>query len=138
MLKYSIHLVHTPLDPFLAIFNMHEDDNHYNCHGFLEENGSFNEHVLQEISGACVHTKPRGIEATCIVSGDRERPRVSSRSQCKQHKTWRWPENEAMNSNFVCTRFRIQSTTELNQKLTKSMPRRRSTRGIYTREKYPM
>ena len=26
--------------------------------------------------------------------------------------------------------------TELSQKLTKSMPRRRSIRGVYTREKY--
>ena len=34
-------------------------------------NGSFDEHVLQEISGSCVETKPRGIEATCIVSGNR-------------------------------------------------------------------
>ena len=34
------------------------------------------------------------------------------------------------------TCFRIQLTTELNQKLTKSMPRRHSIRGVYTREKY--
>ena len=39
-------------------------------------NGSFDERVLQEISGACVETKPRGIEATCIISGNRGRPRV--------------------------------------------------------------
>ena len=50
------------------------------------KNGSFDERVLQEISGTCVHTKSRGIEATCIVGGDRGRPCVSSHSQCKQHE----------------------------------------------------
>ena len=64
------------------------------------KNGSFDERVLQEISGACVHTKPRDIEATCIISGDRGRPRVSSHSQCKQHKTWQSSENEVMYSNL--------------------------------------
>ena len=51
---------------------------------------------------------------------DRGRPHVSSRSQCERHKTW------------------IQSMTELNQKLTESIPRRRLIRGVYTRENYPM
>ena len=45
------------------------------------KNDSFVEHVLQEISGACVDTEPRGIEATCIVSGDRERPHASLKNQ---------------------------------------------------------
>ena len=35
------------------------------------KNDSFAECVLGEISGACVDTKPCGIEATCIVSSDR-------------------------------------------------------------------
>ena len=35
-------------------------------------NGSFAECVLREISGACVDTKPRGTEATCIVRGNGE------------------------------------------------------------------
>ena len=34
-------------------------------------NGSFDERVQQEISGACVETKLRGIDATCIVSGNK-------------------------------------------------------------------
>ena len=42
------------------------------------KNGSFNERVLQKISGTCVHTNTRGIEATCIVSGDRKRPHVNA------------------------------------------------------------
>ena len=36
------------------------------------KNGSFAEHVTREISGICVDTKPRGIKATRIVSGDRD------------------------------------------------------------------
>ena len=35
-------------------------------------NGSFDEGVLQEISGARVETMPRGIKATYIVSGKRD------------------------------------------------------------------
>ena len=45
--------------------------------GFLK-NGSFVERVLWEISSTCVDTKPRGIEATCIVSGDRRRSCIIS------------------------------------------------------------
>ena len=50
-------------------------------------NGSFNERVLQEISGACVETKPRGIEVTCIVSGNRGRPRVKFALPVRAAKT---------------------------------------------------
>ena len=35
------------------------------------KSSSFAECVLQEISGACVDTKLRGIEVTCIVGGGR-------------------------------------------------------------------
>ena len=49
---------------------------------------SSDEHVLQKISGACVHTKPSGIEAICIISGDRGRPaRLSLHSQCERQET---------------------------------------------------
>ena len=48
------------------------------------KSGSFPERLLQEISGAYVHTKPRSIEATCIVSGERGRPHISLNPQCKQ------------------------------------------------------
>ena len=65
-------------------------------------NGSFDECVLQEVSGACVHTKPRGIEATCIISGNRGRPHVSSRFQCEQQKPWRWPVNKSIVFLCVC------------------------------------
>ena len=59
-------------------------------------NGIIDERVLQEISRACVKTKPRGIEATCIISGNRGQPRISSRFRCKQQKPWRWPANKAI------------------------------------------
>ena len=45
--------------------------------------GNFDVHVLQDFSRACVHTKSRGIEATCIVSGNRGWSRVSLCSQCE-------------------------------------------------------
>ena len=38
------------------------------------KNTSFTEHVLWEMSDACVDSKLRGIEATSIISGNRERP----------------------------------------------------------------
>ena len=47
-------------------------------------------------------TKTRGIEATCIVSGDRGRRCVSLHFQCGQLKY-------AGYSDFVCTRFLVQS-----------------------------
>ena len=34
--------------------------------------------VLRKISGACIDTKSRGIEATSMVSGDRGQPCISS------------------------------------------------------------
>ena len=61
----------------------------------LWKNSSFNECVLWENSGACVHTKSRGIKATCIISGDRGQPCVSLCSQCDQQKPWWRPANEA-------------------------------------------
>ena len=39
-------------------------------------------------------------------------------------------------SDFVCLCIRTQLTKEINQKLAKSMPRRRLLRGIYTRKTY--
>ena len=39
-------------------------------------------------------------------------------------------------SDCVCTCRRTQSTKELNQKLAKSMPRRRSLLSVYTRKIY--
>ena len=58
-----------PLPPFVAIFNTCEVNNHDDCRSL--ENGSFAERVLREISGTCVDTKLTGIEATCIIIGDR-------------------------------------------------------------------
>ena len=67
----------------------------------FRKNGSFDECVLQE--GACAHTNPGGIKATCIISGDSGRPSISS----EQYKTWQWSENETIYtcSNFVCMCF---------------------------------
>ena len=42
--------------------------------------------------------KLRGIKATCIISGDRGQPCVSS--YCEQQKPRQWPANKA--SEFVC------------------------------------
>ena len=58
---------------------------------------SFAEHVLWKMSSACVNTKPTGIEATCIVSGDKGRTHISS--YFKQHKPRWWLANKA--SGFV-------------------------------------
>ena len=64
---------------------------------FAASLGSFAEHELWKIYSACVDTKLRGIEATCIFSGDRERPHISS--YCKQRRPrWR-PANK--DSGFV-------------------------------------
>ena len=63
---------------------------------WLPMNGSFDERVLQKISGACVKTKPRGIAATCIISASRGQPHVSLRFQCEQQKPWWWPANNAV------------------------------------------
>ena len=60
------------------------------------ENTSFIECALQEISGAWVDTKSRIIEATCISSGDRGQPCVTSCSQCEQQKPWWRPVNKAI------------------------------------------
>ena len=86
MLEYSHHLVHMPLPPFLTQLRR--------LPLLLEEQQL--ERVVQEISSVCVDTKPRGIKATCIVSGDRGRSRVSSRFQCEQQKPWQWPANKAI------------------------------------------
>ena len=94
LLKYSIHLLHMSLPPFLA--------------------------TKKEKSAACVYTMPRGIAATCIVSGEWGGPRISPRSSVHNKNLSVFP----------------STMTELNQKLTKSMPRRCSIRAIYTKEKY--
>ena len=48
------------------------------------KNSSFDERLLQEINGTCVHAKPRGIEAICIVSSDRDdKVRVPNESNLK-------------------------------------------------------
>ena len=62
MLEYSTCFMHALIPPCGV-------DNYDDCYVF--KNGSFNECVLQEISSACVHTKPSGIQATGVVSGDR-------------------------------------------------------------------
>ena len=53
------------------------------------KNSSFTELVLWKISNTCVETKPRGIEATCIVSGDRGRSHISMHCG-RVHKQNQW------------------------------------------------
>ena len=67
--------------------------------GFWKK-GSFAKCILREVRDACVDTKPRGTEATCIVSLSGDRPK-STFFQCKQQKALRWPVNEAT-VKFVC------------------------------------
>ena len=57
LLKYRIRLMHTLLPPVLTVLNTHKVDNH-DCCAFLEER-HLPEHVLREISGACVDANPR-------------------------------------------------------------------------------
>ena len=86
------------------------------------KNGSFTVRVLQEMSGVCVDTKPRGIEAICIVSDDKGPPHLSLCSwQCKHLVV----ASERDDSNFGCT-LSSQMMMEVNQMLTKSMPRDRT------------
>ena len=87
------------------------------------ENTSFIECALREISGAWVDTKSRIIEATCISSGDRGQPCVTSCSQCEQQKPWWRPVNKAIVVLCVRTCLKTQLTMELNQKLTKNIPK---------------
>ena len=64
---------------------------------------------------------------------------LSLHSQCEQHKTRWWPVNEAMYSiKIVDMCFRIQSTTELNQKLTKKHAQKTVDMGHLHEGKYPM
>ena len=83
-------------------------------------------------SVAHVDTKSRGTIATCIVNGDRGRAHISSRfpSVSEQWKALRWPPNKAT---VICVY--TQSTTEENQKLTKTCCQRHSTSGVFTRGK---
>lgn len=70
------------LSLFLAIFNTHEVDNPNDCHGILKEAaGSMNVYIRKSAALGLVLRKPRGIEATCIVSGDRVQPYISFLSQ---------------------------------------------------------
>ena len=79
--------------PHLVPHNVMCDvDIHNNCC----KNSSFTGRVLQEISSGCVDTKPKGIEESCIISGDGMTTRV----------------------------FTNILTMELNQKLTKTCLRR--------------
>ena len=61
-----------------------------NCLDFLDER----RFCCNNLRGACVDAKPRGIEATCIVSGGRGTNCVSS--YCEQQKPRRRPANEAV------------------------------------------
>ena len=91
------------------------------------KNDSFAVRVLWEISGSCVDTKPRGTEATCIVSAKGgATPCKVAHSQCKQQNliVVAWKRGD---SNVVRTSLRTQSTTKLNQKLTKH-----SLKSLYT------
>ena len=89
------------------------------------KNGSSAERVIQETSDTYVDTKPKGIEATWIVSDDRERSRISLCSHAVQATKHLPVTSKLGHSNPLYTCLRTQLTTELNQSSLKSMPRRR-------------
>lgn len=78
-----------------------------------------------EISGS---TKPHGTEAMPVMTGW---PRISACTV--NNETLAVTSKQGYTGNFVCTCIWTHLTRELNQKL---MPRRRSQRGICTREIY--
>ena len=102
------------------------------CNHKVDKSGSFNEHVLQEISYVCCQEASK--QPSCIVSGDRGGPHISSCS-CVHNETLVVAREWGYNG-FVCMCILILTMTKLNQKLTKSMARGCSIRGIYTRKKY--
>ena len=73
-------------------------------------NGSFNERVLQEISGACIETKPRGIKATCVGRDDSAQVQVFSAS----NKNLNSDQRTRLRYFFVCVCLQTQSTTDQN------------------------
>ena len=60
--------------------------------------------------------------------GDRGQPRVSSYCEL-----WQWPANKAI---VVCVYMFMNIMMELNQKLSKRMPRGHSLQGVYMRKTY--
>ena len=127
-LEYSIHLMHTPL-PSIPHNNGARLTIATTAMAFWK-NGSFTEHVLQEISAACILSREASKQfAPSVVTGGDPAFLV------KETKTLVVASEQGY-SNFVRTCLRTQSMTGLNQKLTKSMPRRCSMLGDYMREKY--
>ena len=80
----------------------------------------------QEISGACVETKPRGIEATCINRG---RLHTSSRFQCEQQKPLAEASEWGYSINFLFVHI-------YKHKQWRLKPKRCSIRGVHIQEKY--
>ena len=80
LFKYSISLVYT-CPNFVTMLHMKSTVT-MTAANFLE-NSSFTEPVLQGIRGVGVDSKPTGIEATSIVSGDRGQTHISYSKQWK-------------------------------------------------------
>ena len=108
---------------FLAISNTHK----------VDKSGSFNEHLLQEIS--CVRCQVALKQPSCIVSGDREGPHISSRSCVHKENLGG---GQRMRLQWFCVYVHPNTNNDkaLNQKLTKRRPRRCLIRGVNTRKKY--
>ena len=98
--------------------------NRNDCCSFLDERQR-RWTCTQEISGACVETKPRGIEATCIVRGQLH---TSSRFQCEQQKPLAEASEWGYSINFLCVRV-------YKHKQWRLKPVRRSIRGVHMQEK---
>ena len=116
-----------PLPPFVTILNTHEVDSQ----GFLEDRqflwtcnyGNFVMLllILSQEGQSNLHHRH-----------DRERSCISLRSQFELEIPWQWLANK--NIVILCMCLLTQSIMMLNQKLTKSIIRRCSKRGIYIKK----
>ena len=132
LLEYSVRLVHTPLPSVLVVLN----STITTTAAAFWRNSSFTERLLREISGACVDTKLRGTEATCIVCGNGGQLHVSSRIPSRSNKNLSGGQ-KMRRQKFYVNVLRTQSTMELNQKLTKHFQKTLNT-GHLHRGKIPM
>ena len=111
---------------------MRNIDNHNHGRQFLEEQ-QLRWTCTMGISGACVDSKLRSIKATCIVSSTWQGTILVLRAIKNLSLA-----NEHAYCDFVRMYLQTHSMMELNQTLTKSMPRfrKRFPRGVNMREKF--
>ena len=131
LLEYSVRLVHTPPPSVHRSFEYVRTRQSRRLSRLSERTAALLNVYCGNISGACIDTKPRGMEATCIVCGNGEQLHVRSHIPSASNQNLIAVAWKRGNSNVVRTSLRTQSTTELKQL---SIHWRRSMRGIYTGE----